>query len=1226
MTITDTNRGNERQHQVEILTQLKLAFAPLYGIDIETIDDDKSLVEMGADSLFFLRFSQLIQKRFGVSIPHRLMYGDIQTLNAVARYIGEHLPVGEELSQTLSDESHEGTLISDFSAKPFTKSLPVRSNNGKSESYSLALNEVSQKLEGIAAAAPPEAEGEGDWQKGLAGGIQQILTRQLDVLSQQLKVISASSTYIRRDSIHRRGYEPVAYDSDLEGKRSEPVPESSASAGRAARPERGKVDPDRPTPYASGRFNGRMPEGLSENQTALLAGFIRDLAAKTMTSRQVAQSSRAALADNRSASGFRQLWKDVQYPIIAQRAEGSKVWDADGNQYIDITMGFGALLFGHSPSFIIEAMKRQIEGGLQLGFESHLAGESAAIIRELTGMERSTFCNSGTEAVMNALRLARAVTGRKKVAIFNGCYHGTFDGVMAMPYLSESGGITPIPAARGVLPAMVEDIVLLNLNDPWSIEKIGDVGAELAAVLVEPLPSRYPALDTKPFLQALREVTNDVGAALIFDEVITGFRFHPGGMQSLFGIRADLATYGKAIGGGVPVAAIAGSSTYMDAIDGGVWNYGDDTFPTKEMTYFAGTYYKHPLIMAPVHACLRHIKSNGPVLQERLNAITSGLVNRLRQFFEEERVPIKVVNFGSLFRFIHEKSIRLGDLFFFQLLEKGMYVSETRNCFLSTAHKEEDIERIVDGVKHSVMGLREIGVLPERKSFFTNTIDSETPSPACGQRAESAKRESCDSNFTSKHQKAVPTREAQKGLWAIAQIEKDGLSAYNEVVGLELRGHLELAALKKAFQTVVQRHDALRSTFSENGDLLFVSPSIDINISVDDLRESAFELDGPEVAELLKRESTQPFDLLRGPLLRARLFRFEDELHVFILTIHHLITGGPSNAILIQELGRIYSAICLNTNIQLPEPGQFSDYLAWEAAQLGGPDFAKAETYWTRAFAEQPEPLRLPTDFPRPVYQTYAGEYRQVKLMDDLYATLRGWAAENGATPFIALLATFETLLASVTGQKDIVVGVHSAGHWAMGETYMMGFCINMLTLRSQITGNPAFKDFLNVTKKNLLEAQNHQIYPYRRLMKQLNLIGDSKRPPLVSVVFNLDRGETRLDFHGLEARELHNQINFARFDMFWNLIDTGKELIIGCTYNRDLFREATIQNWMELFEYLLKTIFDESSTSLDDLCLAARERLRQLQASRQAQLMKERESIFKTIKPRITSGEQERG
>ena len=1226
MTRTDTGRGEDRRRQVEIIAQLKHAFAPLYGIDVETIDDDKSLIEMGADSLFFLRFSQLIQKRFGVSIPHRLMYGDVQTLSAVARYIGERLPAGEESSEGLSDDSRAGALSGDFSAKKFKQSLQVKGENGKSEESSFARSEVSKKFEENGVETPLEATRGPGRQNGSAGNIHQILTRQLDVLSQQLNVISASLTRIRRGSNYRTGDATITCDSGLASKRPEPAPESATSAGRVVGPERGKVAPDRPTPYSIGRFSEQIPEGLSEKQTALLAGFIRDLAAKTKTSKQVAQSSRAALADNRSASGFRQLWKEGQYPIIAQRAEGSKVWDADANEYVDITMGFGALLFGHSPHFLIEALKRQLEGGLQLGFESHLAGESAAIIRELTGMERATFCNSGTEAVMNALRLARAVTGRKKVAIFNGCYHGTFDGVMAMAYPLESGGVKPIPAARGVPSAMVEDIMLLSLDDPRSIEKIADAGPELAAVLVEPLPSRYPDLDTKPFLQALREVTHDVGAALIFDEMITGFRFHPGGMQSLFGIRADLATYGKAIGGGVPVAAIAGSSTYKDAVDGGAWNYGDDTFPAKEMTYFAGTYYKHPLIMAPAHACLRHIKSGGPALQERLNTITFGLVRRLRQFFEEEHVPIKIASFGSLFRFIPEKSVRLADLFFFQLLDKGIYVSETRNCFLSTAHTEEDVERIVDGVKRAAMGLREIGVLPGRKSFLTNAVDREAPGPASGQPVEGAGRESCDSDPTSDRRKAVPTREAQKSLWAIAQIEKDGVSAYNEVVGLEFRGPLELGTLRKAFQTVAQRHDALRSAFSAKGDLLFVTPSIEINISVDDLRESGFELDGPEVAALLKSESTQPFDLLQGPLVRARLLRLEDELYVFILTIHHLITGGPSNAILIQELGRIYSALCANTKVHLPEPGQFSDYLAWEAEQLSGPEFPKAEAYWTRVFAERPEPLRLPTDFARPAHQSYEGEYQQITLKDDLYATLRKWAAENGATPFITLLATFETLLSSVTGQKDIVVGVHSAGQFAMGENYLLGFCINMLALRSRIAGNPTFKDFLNATKKNLLEAQNHQIYPYRRLMKQLNLIGDLNRPPLVSVVFNLDRGETKLDFHELEVRELRSRVDFARFDMFWNMIDTGKELIMRCTYKRDLFRESTVQNWMELFEYLLKTIFSGPATSLDDLCLAARERLRQSHTSRQTLLMKERESIFKNIRPRAKSGERAQG
>src|SRR5262249_48004222 len=153
--------------------------------------------------------------------------------------------------------------------------------------------------------------------------------------------------------------------------------------------------------------------------------------------------------------GFRLLWKEMQYPLFVERGAGSRVWDVDGNEYVDLTMGFGALLFGHSPAFVIEALEKQIKRGIQLGGSSLLAARSAEAICELTGSERASFCNSGTEAVMSALRLARCVTGRSKIAIFEGAYHGTFDGVMARGERFEDGRLRAIPLAPGVPQYMI---------------------------------------------------------------------------------------------------------------------------------------------------------------------------------------------------------------------------------------------------------------------------------------------------------------------------------------------------------------------------------------------------------------------------------------------------------------------------------------------------------------------------------------------------------------------------------------------------------------------------------------------------------------------------------------------------------------------------------------------------------------------------------------------------
>ncbi len=428
---------------------------------------------------------------------------------------------------------------------------------------------------------------------------------------------------------------------------------------------------------------------------------------RTKTSKLLAQKYRPVLADNRASDGFRFPVKEMFYPIVAERSLGSKMWDVDGNEYIDITMGFGINLFGHNPPFIKEAVLEQLDRGVQIGPQADLAGEVAELICELTGMERVAFSNTGTEAVMAALRIARAATGRNKIALFSGSYHGHFDGTLAGAKKID-GNLRAIPKAPGIPANFVEDVLVLDYGNPDSLEIIKACQHELAAVLVEPVQSRRPDLQPKEFLQQLRQLTEESEIALIFDEMVTGFRIHQGGAQAWFGIEADIATYGKIVGGGMPIGIIAGKAAYMNKIDGGFWNYGDDSYPQVETTIFAGTFCKHPLALAAARAVLQYLKSQGSALQEQLNQRTSQLVKTLNAYFKENEVPMWLVNFGSQFRAAASVEI---DPFLFHLLEKGIYICEGRSCFLSTAHTDEDCDRIIQAVKNSIQEMRKANFL-----------------------------------------------------------------------------------------------------------------------------------------------------------------------------------------------------------------------------------------------------------------------------------------------------------------------------------------------------------------------------------------------------------------------------------------------------------------------------------------------------------------------------------
>lgn len=262
----------------------------------------------------------------------------------------------------------------------------------------------------------------------------------------------------------------------------------------------------------------------------------------------------------------------------------------------------------------------------------------------MTGNDRAALCNTGSEAVLGAMRIARTVTGRETIVVFSGSYHGINDEVI----VRGTRKLRAVPAAPGILRNTAEKVLVLEYGTPETLQIIRERANELAAVLVEPVQSRRPDFQPVEFLREVRQITEAAGAALIFDEVITGFRSHPGGAQALFGIRADIVTYGKVVGGGYPIGVMAGKREFMDALDGGAWQYGDDSVPTVGVTYFAGTFVRHPLTLAAAKASLLHMKEQGAVLQQAINERTAAMAAELNAFCEQVGAPLKVKHFAPV--------------------------------------------------------------------------------------------------------------------------------------------------------------------------------------------------------------------------------------------------------------------------------------------------------------------------------------------------------------------------------------------------------------------------------------------------------------------------------------------------------------------------------------------------------------------------------------------------
>ncbi|MER5968906.1 MupA/Atu3671 family FMN-dependent luciferase-like monooxygenase [Streptomyces sp. NPDC002055] len=465
------------------------------------------------------------------------------------------------------------------------------------------------------------------------------------------------------------------------------------------------------------RTSGMASEGDGGSRRAHVDDLVRRYTARTPTSKQLADRYRRVLADSRAVVGFRSSTKEMLYPIAGRRSSGSSLEDVDGNRYVDITMGFGTLLFGHEPPFVREAVREHLGRGMQFGARNTETGEAAELLAGLTGMDRVAFANSGTEANAAAIRLARAATGRNRIVTFHGAYHGHADNVLGRSSPTADGRLT-VPVSTGIPRSAVADLTVLDYGRDSSLEAIERHAADIAAVVVEPVQSRNPALRPVEFVRRLREVTSRHGIVLLFDEMLTGFRPAQRGAQELYGVTPDLATYGKLLGSGFPIGAIAGRPDIMDGIDGGFWQYGDDSYPERETTFFGGTYIQHPVSMVAATAVLTELRQQGPGLQERLNARTDALAASLNAFFEAEEFPLRMRHFGSMFRFEHQADM---ELLYHHLMLRGVFVWEWRNFFLSTAHSDEDIEFLADAVRESLRELRRAG-------FFTGTGRRTAPS------------------------------------------------------------------------------------------------------------------------------------------------------------------------------------------------------------------------------------------------------------------------------------------------------------------------------------------------------------------------------------------------------------------------------------------------------------------------------------------------------------------
>ena len=918
-----------------------------------------------------------------------------------------------------------------------------------------------------------------------------------------------------------------------------PIP-VSAPAAAAAEPKKAH-GPFKPVQAGS-------KDGFTEQERAFIQALVERYNRKTPNSKQYTQQHRAHLADPRVVSGFRAIWKEMVYSIVTNRSRGSRLWDIDGNEYIDIVNGFGVILLGHSPDFVSDAVRKQIDLGVEIGPQSDLAGEVAERICKLTGMERVAFCNTGTEAVMAAMRVARTVTNRDTIVYFTGDYHGTIDEVLLR---ATPRGAAPI--APGVLAGAPGSIVILDYGTDAALEYLRANIDKIAAVMVEPVQSRHPEVQPAAFLKEVRAITETGGAALIFDEVVTGFRLTQGGAQNYYDIRADLVTYGKVIGGGYPIGVVAGRGPYLDALDGGFWSFGDDSAPEAGMTFFAGTFVRHPLAMAAALAVLKHLEDEGPALQEKLAERVAATAREIEAGFRGMGVDARFPACATWFMPHLPQDARFGSLLYYMMRERGVHVLESYPCFFTTAHTEADYRRVVEVFLEVGREMVAAGMLP-----VVEGLDAE---PMAVPAIVAASSESS------------PLTEPQQEILLAAIMGSAANCAFNESVTLWLKGPADEKELCAAFEAAIDRHEVLRARVDMLGERLEFNPVGSIHVPFVDLTANERERSVALLEAEAAGEARKPFDLSAGPLFRATLFRVAPEEWALLATGHHLALDGWSANQLLEDASRIYSAGRQKRAASLLPVLPFSKYAADQRARQAAGEFRENEDFWVEIYKGRDSVLELPTDRPRPAFKSFSGATRHAQLSAEVTAKVRAAAARMGTTVYVTMLSAFEILLHRLTGQAQVVVGISTAGQSLVGEHSLVGHCVNFLPILSVADSGETAVEHTRKARAALLDAYDHQEFTYGTLLRKLAIPRDPSRMPLIEAQFNVEKLGDSIQFDGLKATLKSNPKAFVNTDIFLNAIEGRDSIDLTCDFNTDLFDESTIARWLASFVSVLEAL-----------------------------------------------------
>ncbi len=1086
--------------------ELQRILSDVSGIPADEITPEATFVDQGLDSLSLTQATLEIERVFGVKLRFRRLLEDLDNTRKLATLLDAEMPP-ERFAPPAPVVVAAAPVAAEATAQPLTMVAP----------QAMALPAFN---------AAPLAAGQG-------GALHTLIQQQMQLMAQQLALLAGTpvaaapattTAPVAASAAAASVAAPVA-------RANAPAPAPAASADTSEQPSiKSLVE----KPFgASPRLTLQAGQDFTPAQHRWIDDFIAKYNARTARSKSFSQDNRKVMADPRVVTGFNPMWKDLVYPIVVDRSKGASLWDLDGNEYIDLLSCFGANMLGYQPDYLLQAMHEQLDRGLEVGPQHPLSADVAHLISKFTGMERVGFCNTGSEAVMGAMRIARTVTGRKKIAIFSNSYHGIFDEVI----VRGTKQLRSLSAAPGILANAVENILVLDWNSEESLKVLREQGPQLAAIMTEPIQNKYPNIRPREFVRSLREIADASGCALIFDEVVTGFRVARGGAQEFYGVRADISTFGKVIGGGLPFAAIAGNANWLDALDGGHWQYGDNSYPEAGVTYFAGTFVRHPLALAAAKASLEHIDRAGPAFYSEINSRTQRMIDRLNAGFAQRGAPCNAVNCASIWRLHWDDGQKNVSLFYYLIRHLGLHVYEQFGHFVTEAMTEEITTRIADTILKALDELMALGFITRRDGGSPGgglPLDAASNTPATSAPTEAA---------------LAP---GQTERWLVGAFDDNARRALNESFCVSLQGTVDKAALRQALQDVATRHAAFHLSFDTTEPRQSLRPAHPVAIAEVDLRGEA---DADAALDAFCTQASQrdfPFD--QAPLAAFSLLDLSDGRVVVHVVASHLIFDGWASSVFNAELAEAYQARRQGMAPSFAKPAESPlAFAIAEQARQDGPQAKEALAFWTDVMRQPPPPVNLGDRSP-PGPRQFSADTVRVRIDGARLEQLRARAKARGATLFQWLLAAVTRLIQERGGQDEFVISIPYASQSLQRHGPLMADGVLDLPLRLSCSPQDTDEALLTRVRSHLMDALEYPVMTQGTLARALGLPSRGDRPPLTGIYFNLNPKVDLSGYLPLRAAMHEGRKQGLLAELFFNFYEQDAALTLDLHHSAEFF------------------------------------------------------------------------